>query len=61
MKWDEELPDVSSWQPQSKNNVTLSKALEVTCQLAQIASRVDQRQKFGSISIISIRDPGLRT
>ena len=43
MKWDEELPDVSIWQPQSKNNVTLSKALEVTCQLAQ--NRITSRSK----------------
>ena len=48
MKWDEELPDVSSWQPQLKNNDTLSKALEVTCQLAQnrITSRSTAEIRF---------------
>ena len=43
MKWYKELPDVSTWQPQSKNNDTLSNALAVTCQLAQ--NRITSRSK----------------
>ena len=43
MKWNEDLPDVSSWEPLSKNNDTLKNALEVTCQLAQ--DRITSRSK----------------
>ena len=41
--WDECLPDVSDWQPQSKNNDILKSALEITCQLAQ--DRIISRSK----------------
>ena len=41
--WSEDLPDVSSWQPTSRNNDTLKNALEITCQLAQ--SRITSRSK----------------
>ena len=41
--WDECLPDVSDWQPQTKNDNTLKRALEITCQLAQ--DRIISRSK----------------
>ena len=43
MNYDDNLPDVSSWQPLSRNNDTLKNALEVTCQLAQ--NRITSRSK----------------
>ena len=48
MNWDERLPDVDTWQPRAKNNDTLSRALEVTCQLAQnrITSRSTAEIRF---------------
>ena len=46
--WNQCLPDVSSWQPRSKNNDTLKKALEITCQVAQnrITSRARAEVRF---------------
>ena len=41
--WDQCLPDVSSWQPRSKNNDTLKNALEITCQVAQ--DRITSRSR----------------
>ena len=41
--YDDNLPDVSSWQPLSRNNDTLKNALEITCQLAQ--NRITSRSK----------------
>ena len=35
MNWDDNLPDVSKWQPGDQNNETVSSALMVTCQMAQ--------------------------
>ena len=35
MNWNENLPDVTSWQPTQHNDETLKQALEVTCQVAQ--------------------------
>ena len=48
MNGDESLPDVSSWQPLSKNDDTLKNALEITCQLAQnrITSRSEAEVSF---------------
>ncbi len=43
MNYDDNLPDVSSWQPLSRNNDTLKNALEITCQLAQ--NRITSRSK----------------
>ena len=43
MNWDANLPDVSIWQPRSKNNDTLKNALEITCQVAQ--NRITSRSK----------------
>ena len=48
MNWDENLPDVSAWQPRSRNNDTLSNALAVTCQIAQdrITNRAKAERRF---------------
>ena len=48
MNYDDNLPDVSSWQPRSKNNDTLKNALEITCQVAQnrITSRSRAEARF---------------
>ena len=54
--WDQDLPDVSSWQPSSKNNDTLRNALEVTCQLAQ--NRITSRSKAEVRFNISNYDSG---
>ena len=35
MKWNEELPDVTKWQPRSHTESTLSEALLMSCQAAQ--------------------------
>ena len=35
MKWNEELPDVTKWQPRSHKEATLSEALLMSCQAAQ--------------------------
>ena len=35
MNWNDNLPDVSKWQPGDQNNETMSSALMVTCQMAQ--------------------------
>ena len=35
MKWNDNLPDVSAWQPRSNRSATLSRGLLVTCQAAQ--------------------------
>lgn len=35
MNWNDNLPDVSKWQPGNQNNETVSAALMVTCQVAQ--------------------------
>ena len=35
MKWNEEPPDVTKWQPRSHTEATLSKALLMSCQAAQ--------------------------
>ena len=46
MKWDEDLPDVSAWQPTSVKQDTLSNALMITCHTAQvqIMARVKQNR-----------------
>ena len=48
MNWYDRLPDVSTWQPISRNNDTLSNALAVTCQIAQqrITSRSNAERRF---------------
>ena len=48
MSWKEDLPDVTSWQPISKNDDTLKSALEITCQVAQdrITSRSRAERRF---------------
>ena len=48
INWDQSLPDVSSWQPLSKNTDTLKRALEITCRLAQhrITSRSKAEARF---------------
>ena len=35
MEWNEELPDVTKWQPRSHTETTLNEALLMTCQAAQ--------------------------
>ena len=46
--WNENLPDVTCWQPVQKNSETHKNALEVTCQLAQhrITSRSTAEARF---------------
>lgn len=48
MKWHEELPDVSSWQPAGAKQNTLSNALMITCHTAQarILARVKAEIEF---------------
>ena len=54
--WNEGLPDVSSWQPTSRNNDTLRNALEITCQLAQ--NRITSRSRAEVRFNISNYDSG---
>ena len=48
MNWDENLPDVGNWQPESSKQDTLSNALMITCQVAQkrIVSRAEAEITF---------------
>ena len=48
MKWNEDLPDVSAWQPIRVKQDTLSNALMITCHTAQvqIMARVKAEQEF---------------
>ena len=48
MSWNDDLPDTSHWQPQSKKQDTLSNALMLTCQIAQrrIVARAEAEIEF---------------
>ncbi|MCY4375699.1 MAG: hypothetical protein OXC31_18215 [Spirochaetaceae bacterium] len=48
MNWNEALPDVNRWRPQSKKRDTLSAALMITCQIAQkrVVARVEAERRF---------------
>ena len=48
MKWSDDLPDVSSWQPRSDRRVNLSAGLMITCQAAQarIVNEAENERKF---------------
>ena len=48
MKWNEELPDVSQWQPKRSKEDTLRNALMMTCQVAQkrIVARAEAEFAF---------------
>ena len=48
MNWNDNLPDTSLWQPQSKKRDTLSNALMLTCQISQrrIVARAEAEVAF---------------
>ena len=48
MKWNEDLPDVSAWQPQLAKADTLRNSLMITCQIAQarIVARSEAEIRF---------------
>lgn len=48
MKWDDDLPEVSTWQPRSEGQANLSTGLMITCQAAQarIINEVENERKF---------------
>ena len=48
MKWNDDLPDVTSWQPRSDRQETLSAGLMITCQATQarITSEAENERKF---------------
>ena len=48
MDWNDNLPDSSSWQPESNRQDTLSNALMITCQIAQarIVARASAERVF---------------
>ncbi len=48
MKWNDDLPDVSTWQPRSDRQANLSTGLMITCQAAQtrIINEAENEKKF---------------
>ena len=48
MNWNDDLPDVNRWRPQSQTQDTLSAALMITCQIAQrrVVARVEAERSF---------------
>ena len=48
MRWNDDLPDVSTWQPRSDQQVKLSTGLMITCQAVQarIINEVENERKF---------------
>ena len=55
MSWNDDLPDTSHWQPQSKKQDTLSNALMLTCQIAQrriVASHLTLKLRSFSIGSV---------
>ena len=46
--WDEDLPEVSRWQPRAANHGTLGNSLMITCQIAQtrILARAEAEVRF---------------